>query len=356
VSLLVAHRAHGQVRLLAADAIDSLPADLLKKLPGVAAQVAALRLPLDVAAALGDTEEERAAADVLAWQSAMLEFFNVNLASDAAQAPQELTRAREALARAHTQSPSDAAAHAVQERETDAALRAAKTTTAFRLALARQLTVRKILFERICELVRGAWVSDEFATLFIAQRFEEFKLVQAESAARFALRNNGRLPADRLQGPTRALAAAMKALLHVRERDERERVERERVDCERVDCERVEREARGERAVAAKVDAGRAGRDLDVGFATMSISPQPVALSAASAESGATTSAASSGSSAGAPELARAASARTLGAPTTAAACATRARASCTAAGRARSSTGPRTRPRAAAAAGSARY
>ena len=66
VRLLVAHRAHGQVRLLAADAIDSLPADLLKELPGVAAQAAALRLPLDVAAALGDTEEERAAADVVA--------------------------------------------------------------------------------------------------------------------------------------------------------------------------------------------------------------------------------------------------------------------------------------------------
>jgi ankyrin repeat protein len=63
VSLLVAHRAHGQVRLLAADAIDSLPADLYKELPRVAAQAAALRLPLDVAAALGDTEEERAAAD-----------------------------------------------------------------------------------------------------------------------------------------------------------------------------------------------------------------------------------------------------------------------------------------------------
>ncbi len=56
VSLLVAHHAHGQVRLLAADAIDSLPADLFKGLPGAAAQAAALRLPLDVAAALGDTE------------------------------------------------------------------------------------------------------------------------------------------------------------------------------------------------------------------------------------------------------------------------------------------------------------
>ncbi len=37
-SALVARRAHGQVRLLAANAVDSLPADLVKELPGVAAQ------------------------------------------------------------------------------------------------------------------------------------------------------------------------------------------------------------------------------------------------------------------------------------------------------------------------------
>ncbi len=100
MSLLVAHRAHGQVRILAADAIDSLPSDLLKELPGVAAQAAALRLPLDVAAALGDTKEERAAADVLASQSASLEAANAQLAAAAAQTPQELALAREALARA----------------------------------------------------------------------------------------------------------------------------------------------------------------------------------------------------------------------------------------------------------------
>ncbi len=53
------------MRLLAADAIDSLPPDLFNRLPALAVQVVALRLPLDFAAALGDTEEERAAADVL---------------------------------------------------------------------------------------------------------------------------------------------------------------------------------------------------------------------------------------------------------------------------------------------------
>jgi hypothetical protein len=110
------------VRLLAADAIDSLPADLLKELPGFAARVAALRLPLDVAAALGDTEEERAAADVLASQSALLEYYKVKLVAAAAQRPQEFALACEALARPYTLSPSDAAAHAVQEREADVAL------------------------------------------------------------------------------------------------------------------------------------------------------------------------------------------------------------------------------------------
>ena len=221
MSLLVAHRAHGQVRLLAADAIDSLPAVLFKELPGFTAQAAALRLPLDVAAALGDTEEERAAADVLASQSASLEAANAQLAAAAAQTPQALARAREALALAPAQSPSDAAAHAAREREADAALRAAMTTTAFRLAQARQLTVRKILFSRFDALVRGARVSDAFARLFSGQRLEEFKLAQAESAARFALRHNGQEPADRLLGATRALAAAITAL--VAERDKLER-------------------------------------------------------------------------------------------------------------------------------------
>ena len=117
VSLLVAHRAHGQVRLLAADAIDSLPAVLFKELPGFTAQAAALLLPLDVAAALGDTEEERAAADVLASQSASFEAAKAQLASAAVQSPQELARAREALARAPAQSPSDAAASSARERE-----------------------------------------------------------------------------------------------------------------------------------------------------------------------------------------------------------------------------------------------
>ena len=122
------------MRLLAADAIDSLPADLLTDLPGLAAQAAAMRLSLDVAVALGDTEEERAAADVLASQSALLEEAKAQLA--AVQSPQELARAREALAN-EAQSPSDAAAYAAREREAYAALRAATTITAFRLAQAR---------------------------------------------------------------------------------------------------------------------------------------------------------------------------------------------------------------------------
>ncbi len=125
------------MRLLAADAIDSLPADLFKELPGVVAQAAALRRRLDVAdvaAALGDTEEERATADVLASQSALFKAANAQL--DAVQTPEEIVRAREVLARAPAQLPSDAAAYAAREREADAALRAATTITAFRLTQA----------------------------------------------------------------------------------------------------------------------------------------------------------------------------------------------------------------------------
>ena len=99
---------------------------------------------------------------------------------------------------------------------------------------------------------------------FSRQRLEEFKLAQAESAARFALRHNGQ---NRLQGATRALAAAITALVA-------ERAERDKLEC--------------------------AVNKLFGNAAAMSISPQPVTLFDCSAESGATTSAASSGSSAGA--------------------------------------------------------
>ena len=73
--------------------------------------------------------------------------------------------------------------------------------------------MRKILFSRFDALVRGAGVSDAFARLLSGQRLEEFKLAQAESAARFALRHNGQEPTDRLLGATRALAAAITALV-----------------------------------------------------------------------------------------------------------------------------------------------
>ena len=191
----------------------------------------------------------------------------MQLAAAAVQTPEELARAREVLARPPEQSPSDAARYAAREREADAALRAATTITAFRLAQVRQLIVRKILFSRFDALVRGARVSDAFARLFIDQMVEEFKLAQAESAARFALRLNGQESTDRLLGATRALAAAITALVA-------EHAERDKLEC--------------------------AVNKLFGDASAMSISPQPVTLSACSAESGATTSAASSGSSAGA--------------------------------------------------------
>jgi hypothetical protein len=107
----------------------------------------------------------------------------------------------------------------------NAALRAATTMTAFRLAQAGQLTVRKILLSRFDAFVRGARVSDAFARLFSWQRLEEFKLAQAENAARFALRHNGQEPADRLLGATRALEAAITALVA-------ERAESVKLECD----------------------------------------------------------------------------------------------------------------------------
>jgi hypothetical protein len=217
-----------------------------------------MRLSLDVAVALGDTEEERAAADVLASQSASLEVANAQLAAAAAQNPQALARAREALACAPAQSPSDAAEHAARERKADDGLRTAMTTTAFHLAQARQLTVHKILLSRYDALVRGALVSDAFARLWSEQKLEEFKLAQAVSAARFALRHKGR---NRLHGATRALAAAITAL--VAERAERDKLGRDKL--------------------------GRAVNELFADVSAMSISPQPVTLSDCSADCGATT-------------------------------------------------------------------
>ncbi len=72
--------------------------------------------------------------------------------------------------------------------------------------------------------MRRAQVIDTVAALFNEQRLEEFKLEQAESAARFALRHNGRRPGDRLQGPTRALAATITALVA-------EYAERDKLEC-----------------------------------------------------------------------------------------------------------------------------
>ncbi len=47
------------------------------------------------------------------------------------------------------------------------------TNTAFRLAQARQLTVRKILSSRFDALVRGALVSDALARLLSNKRLDE---------------------------------------------------------------------------------------------------------------------------------------------------------------------------------------
>jgi hypothetical protein len=272
VRLVVAHSVNEQVLQLAADAADSLPSDLLSKVPGaaVAAQAAALRLPLYAAAALGDTKDERAAGDLLASVSVRVKYYKTHLAAGGAVAPQALARAREALAHASAQSPSDAAAHAVRERAADAELRAATTTAAFLRAQLRQVTVRKILWSRQEELARGADVDNSFAaylTDLSNLRLAQFQLEQAESACRFALRHNGQPPWSRLRGPTRALTAAIEAVVGARD-------------------ERLKRAL-----AAAADDAERVERELASGLTSMSIEADTTTVAASPTWSGSTSSA-----------------------------------------------------------------
>jgi hypothetical protein len=62
VRMLIAHAARNAVRELADAAVESLAGMLLRELPELAAQAAALCLPLYVAAALSESEEDQAAA------------------------------------------------------------------------------------------------------------------------------------------------------------------------------------------------------------------------------------------------------------------------------------------------------
>jgi hypothetical protein len=182
------------------------------------------------------------------------------------------------------------------------------TSTTFRLAQARQLTVRKILFGRFDALVRGARVSDAFVQFFSAQRLQEFKLAQAESAVRFALRHNGQEPANRLLGATRALAAAITELVA-------ERAERDKLECAVKELFADASACRSRRSPLCFLPARlRAARRR---------APFPLVRAQAR------------------PGLASAAAAPALAALTAAATSAVRARASRTAAERAKSCTGP---------------
>ncbi len=84
---LVAHAAREEVRRLASSVLSSLPAEVLKDLPDLAARAAALRLPLFAAAALGETEDERAAGIMLAYRADELRASDIRLAALAASDP-----------------------------------------------------------------------------------------------------------------------------------------------------------------------------------------------------------------------------------------------------------------------------
>lgn len=188
VRLLVAHAAAAQVRPLASAAIDAAPTGLLKDLPDQVARAAALSLPFCLAAALGDTVEERAAADQLVSQSDAVRIAETELARAVFEDPDALVRCRAALARARPrslarapeESPGDAAARAARERTADAALSAPTMMAAFRQAQLRQLIVRKIILSRDDALVRESEVALWFANLFNDSRLQEFKLKQAK--------------------------------------------------------------------------------------------------------------------------------------------------------------------------------
>lgn len=274
---LLAHLAHAEVPRVASTAIASLPADLLKQLPGYASEAAALNLPLWLAAALGDTEDERAAADLLVTSSHGIRCFDMRIDAIAARDPRAFEAVKNAFASAPRPRLSPAATKEQADREV--AVATATTATALRRAQASQYSAlsAELTLEAASCFSRSPAPRDFCAALIpmlCGQQLNALQLQHAEAAARFALRNTGK--AWRELGSTLAVAAALNELISERDRAERD-----------LARDKLERE-RFEHAVG----------ELISDVSTMSIPPQPGALAGAPAESDTTT--ASSRSSAGA--------------------------------------------------------
>jgi hypothetical protein len=257
VRLLVAYAARAEMRRVARGAAESLSAELLLDAPEAAAEAATLCLPLFAAAALGETEEERAAADVLAFESDKHRRTMARRDERAAQTPGLAEQARKALAR----SPPPAA-DAKLAAELDAVRVAATSVAQYRAAQRRQTPVNDAL--GMFELKVLAPLGFDYAVFHMETRASALRVTQAEGLARLVLMLNRHSRTGLIQ----ALAAEIK--VHVDARVERDKLER---------------------AVSELVG--------EVSATSISpVAPQPVALSAA--ESGTATGAACSGSSAGA--------------------------------------------------------
>jgi hypothetical protein len=224
VRLLVAHAARKLVRQLAREALESLPGDLVRDLPGFAAQAAALRLPLYAAAALGDSEEERAAGYNLAAQTDHMKLHKKVLADMAAATPGAAAKARVALRMILTPSlqAGEAAMHAERERQADAAIAAAATPSVLRAALAQRADLFSDLLNRSEVMFRDTLPATEYtcAQALVHREVTALELKQAEVLVRFALRHNGKPSSNRLEGPSLVLAAAIRELLDEQAVDE----------------------------------------------------------------------------------------------------------------------------------------
>jgi hypothetical protein len=217
--LLVGHAALQEVRRVAREAVALLPADLLRDLRPerleLAAAAAALHLPLYAAAALGDTEDERAAADELA--SAIDAHKRASkLLSDAdAAAPEAAAAAREAMALSGLLPAGSGAA--ADERELDALAAAAATTAdALRAEHERRNAVLRAALAGLGRLLE-ATIGLDHALRFVEQHIAAYELKCAERLTKFVLRRNGRSSQDRLRGPSRELATAIEQLISERD-------------------------------------------------------------------------------------------------------------------------------------------
>jgi thioredoxin 1 len=224
VRLLVGHASRQHVLRLADDAVGSLPGGalpggLLSVLPDLCAQAAALRLPLGVAASLGETERERAAADLVAVSADHLRFWTCELeAAAAAATPGARDKARRLVPRACTAGAARGA-HTAPLDDREMKLFGLDSECVGPDAVFTLL--RAIVAGRMCRhseefgapheeaALRGAGLGDAYLEAWEVTHMKAFELAQAEHLAALSLRLNGKPWRDRLRNATLAISAAI---------------------------------------------------------------------------------------------------------------------------------------------------